>query len=981
MIYKFASMVNRKIDILKRLLHVMTIVSISSLLGAAPVHTTYLWHLHQPIYWPDQRGSAPDHYETAWDTIRAQSAGRTHPSDSIATIFGIDDRVAAYQFRPRDSLQTILGQPDAGAQVNYSGALIENVNSLAGNFGGYYTGWQNSFIEARSWQTSGGKPRMDIVNFTYHHSLAPLHSRKTFEMEIRLHRRAMELRWGTNPALSRGYFPAEMAFSERLIPVLKSLGIEWAIVSGNHLSRACANFPLVLGSGGENCEPPNRSDVMNPAQSYYWRQQISRGCAPCNAAPFAYTPQRAQWIDPDTGGMQTIVVVPSAQEFSWMDGYQCFGAGGIASVAAQSDASRPELIVLSHDGDNAFAGGYSYYMECVKNFVNGAAAAGHRPSTVEQYLANHPVPADAIVHVEDGGWVNADGDFGSPAFINWLYPLLNASGQPDPVNGWHEKAREYAMFTAVENRIRTTEQASGVPPRIDEVLNPTDAATHIERAWHYYLGSLDSGNVYYGTPGDMEVRSTVGCNNAAARADQALGTSFNDATNPTIFIPQRWPYNPGSVNFGVATGYQQKVLGPDFTVWSFVYDISGLTSVTLKWRTDNDGVNPLGGTQNETYAGGSEVGAWQAVAMNRRVFPRDNIYAKPEINYYILPDHIAEHCSAAINGQKNKLIDYYIEAVDTRENVARSPIQHVWVGDQTGGPDAESRATVVPDKPVAGQQVMIQYNQAGGPLGGASAIKLHYGINGWSIVYSPDPSMVYNPVSQRWETTITLAANATRLDFVFNDGGGGWDNNSGADWHIPVSGAPPPPTTPWTLDGNAESGTLIRAQISGGLKLWAAAQGSILYVGAQSAAGTANDHFIFIARSPGASRSAPWAKTGAVAAWDAFLANESTNNWCGWFDSTGSTNFAGFTEKITGGTGKVIEGTIDLRQLYSTGGISPAALPSTVYLCAAEYGTSDGGSLVNSTQVPATVNSDGNIDLGEFLAFPINAEVHDWMLQ
>ena len=46
------------------------------------VHTSFLWHLHQPIYWPDKR-AATDHYENAWDTIQAQDGGRAHPSPEI----------------------------------------------------------------------------------------------------------------------------------------------------------------------------------------------------------------------------------------------------------------------------------------------------------------------------------------------------------------------------------------------------------------------------------------------------------------------------------------------------------------------------------------------------------------------------------------------------------------------------------------------------------------------------------------------------------------------------------------------------------------------------------------------------------------------------------------------------------------------------------------------------------------------------------
>jgi len=36
--------------------------------AATGVHTTYLWHMHQPIYWPDQSGVAPWRYETAYET-------------------------------------------------------------------------------------------------------------------------------------------------------------------------------------------------------------------------------------------------------------------------------------------------------------------------------------------------------------------------------------------------------------------------------------------------------------------------------------------------------------------------------------------------------------------------------------------------------------------------------------------------------------------------------------------------------------------------------------------------------------------------------------------------------------------------------------------------------------------------------------------------------------------------------------------------
>ena len=43
-----------------------------------------------------------------------------------------------------------------------------------------------------------------------------------------------------------GFFPAEMVFTERAIPVLVSQGIEWVIVANNHISRACKVSSLIL---------------------------------------------------------------------------------------------------------------------------------------------------------------------------------------------------------------------------------------------------------------------------------------------------------------------------------------------------------------------------------------------------------------------------------------------------------------------------------------------------------------------------------------------------------------------------------------------------------------------------------------------------------------------------------------------------------------------------------------------------------------
>ncbi|MCC6653463.1 MAG: hypothetical protein IT348_20095, partial [Candidatus Eisenbacteria bacterium] len=36
---------------------------------AAPIHTTYLWHMHQPIYWPAPSTWNGKAYEFAYETL------------------------------------------------------------------------------------------------------------------------------------------------------------------------------------------------------------------------------------------------------------------------------------------------------------------------------------------------------------------------------------------------------------------------------------------------------------------------------------------------------------------------------------------------------------------------------------------------------------------------------------------------------------------------------------------------------------------------------------------------------------------------------------------------------------------------------------------------------------------------------------------------------------------------------------------------
>ncbi|MFM7480822.1 MAG: hypothetical protein ACKO4V_06825, partial [Planctomycetota bacterium] len=96
-------------------------VLIASAAIAEGVHFTYLWHLEQPIYWPDQQAGGADRYERAWQSILRRDGGAANPANDLRSIFGLDDRVAAYQYRPRDTVNSIAWTAEGGAQVSFSG--------------------------------------------------------------------------------------------------------------------------------------------------------------------------------------------------------------------------------------------------------------------------------------------------------------------------------------------------------------------------------------------------------------------------------------------------------------------------------------------------------------------------------------------------------------------------------------------------------------------------------------------------------------------------------------------------------------------------------------------------------------------------------------------------------------------------------------------------------------------------------------------
>jgi hypothetical protein len=75
------------------------------------------------------------------------------------------------------------------------------------------------------------------------------------------------------------------------------------------------------------------------------------------SAPFGYRPYWVQHTDPATGEVSRIIAVPGARYEGVEDGRGGFGALDYQQVMSQyasanTNSSRPMLVVLAHDGDN-----------------------------------------------------------------------------------------------------------------------------------------------------------------------------------------------------------------------------------------------------------------------------------------------------------------------------------------------------------------------------------------------------------------------------------------------------------------------------------------------------------------------------------------------------------------------------------------------------------------------------------------------------
>lgn len=756
---------------------VMAVLLLSLIWATSPflaannnVHVSRFWHNHQPLYWPEwnTNGGQTERAEYAWDSISVKfnrsydGSGSQHPENNLEDIFGKDDRRNAYQSGPRNSLTSFDDR--GGFAMSYSGSLIDNIRQLGGGGHlGYGGNWNGGNSEARQWTTPAGSTRLDLVGFTYHHSLAPLIPKEVLRKEIQILKQAWWKAWGGNADLSdhsKGFFPTEMAYSRHIVDVLVDEGYEWVIVPSHHISRTCPTyfdqFDLEAANYNIFSSPPNKADLLGPSPSSgWWYAEPNPGNAAWNVAPYAYQLHRVKYVNPETGAEKSMIAVPSDDVLSYRYGYSNEGIGKISDHIAPhaTDPNRPVLVMPSTDGDNAWGGGSSSWFEATPQLFNDSANAGYVPTTPQDFVNAHGANAP-MAHIEDGAWIFPESDYGSPYFLKWIEPPLAAPGSESvypgtivdmETPGFALKFWSWAPVVTGANWVETAEQIlrdEGGSVEAWKIQAPYDwdgswtAPNDVELAWHIYLKGLDSGFNYYGGLGnDDEVKPAL----ATTRAIQKLqpwmtpARRENDRTPPTVLKPQRFPYNPGGYTFGWFnsipggnTSYLKK-MPSEFYIWTHAYDVSGVDSVTLKVRLDEDGTNPLADNANELYAGGAGVGDWISIPMTKRALPNDQASLNAaanhgEINYFITPPELADYyvvhiTNSSVPGFRGKLLDYYIEAEDSKGNLHRSEIQHVFVEDD----GAVTTPPETPDAPsaiaVSSTSVELSWNTVAGAEG------------------------------------------------------------------------------------------------------------------------------------------------------------------------------------------------------------------------------------------------------------------------
>jgi hypothetical protein len=521
------------------------------------------------------------------------------------------------------------GLVNAGLSTSWSGSLIEQLNRCAaeGLCGGRFAGWHQALGEMAQTKTALGNSRVGFTAFGFFHPLMALIPGRNIIKQIEWHRHIVRNTFGV--AASNILFPPETAFHVRMIPALKTAGIETVIYDSIHRYRTCQDYPYAGIT--EGMLPPNPAEQANPPATDWF--QLHNIWAGSKIAPSLLRPEYVEYLDPE-GNSHKLIAVPAERYIGNEDARGGFGALQYPDVLRQVydqivatgsfDAKHPPFFLLHSDGDNHGGGADSYYMHNTGQLVHWLKEDPRfELTTIRDYLDRFPPDASQAIHLEPGSWSGADN--GDPQFMKW-FSRYNELYSPD-LNSW-------AVLTAFQNMVHTLEDARPQDPAL-EVVSRLMLVAETSCYW-YWTGQ---------TVWDQQVTNAANLayEQLKTQLDNVLATGA-DPTGPTIFAPWVTPENPGGKRWGQGCLEDAPREG---VVHTFVHDIAGLKRVTLTLCAD----------QGEKTMDMKNHGAYPS-----------QTNAKTTADYYT--------AQLPVGGGDTR---YYIEAEDQQGNVSRSALERVYL--------------------------------------------------------------------------------------------------------------------------------------------------------------------------------------------------------------------------------------------------------------------------------------------------------------
>lgn len=252
------------------------------------------------------------------------------------------------------------------------------------------------------------------------------------------------------------------------------------------------------------------------------------------------------------------------------------------------------------------------------------------------------------------------------------------------------------------------------------------------------------------------------------------------------------------------------------------------------------------------------------------------------------------------------------------------------------------------------QNMAISYRPNNGSLSAAGSIEVKLIINGGA----PQYFTMTNAGGGLWTYTALLPAGSTSATLSFQTPGGGTTDTNAAWNNVNVTLS----TEAFAINGLLDSPHYLIAD--NGMRIWAAVKGNKLYFATWSSQGGTNDHYLLLSNNFGNPAAHPWAKAG--------LANYYYAGWP-WLAGEGDTGASPFSalnnggalaRKAMGSSGNVLEGEIDLVQVFGS-------VPKIIYLSALAYGDNDGAGILS--QCPVAWSADNDLTIPEFAAVRVDS--------